>query len=506
MPTNVGYQDLAALIAQQPGVSQRWREHVLTSPFGTIHAATFSFPRPMGSSIPDPFGLRPAAFDPRSLDVTGSIPRAGAQEPADPFPPIAFPRIDRSLKGDLLVPREKAKPEEVPAVRPQPADARDLVKAPEPVPAPEPAKRAEVPVAAVPAPPAPVALPPADGGTRVAALPPAAAPAPVAAPAPKPAVPVATPAPATVPPVDYVEIPRRWPAAPAEAGPYLLEGEQPVMENGVQLTDEEPGDEQSPSVAPADAENPSVRMARVYFGADAVGPAPGALQPWAEGEAPTLMMLHPLVDPNIKRAALDLENYRKRNSKEEEPAGETVAPKGEIKGGTGPMTPAERLGLSGAQRAKHERCLTNAIYFEARGEVERGQMAVAQVVLNRAFSGYYPDNVCGVVYQNAHRHLACQFTFACDNVRDVVTEPEAWETAKRIARDTLDGKLWVPEVGMSTHYHATYVHPWWVRTMRKQHRLGIHIFYRPTRWGDGADAPRWGPAASAAPSVGQAKL
>jgi spore germination cell wall hydrolase CwlJ-like protein len=114
--------------------------------------------------------------------------------------------------------------------------------------------------------------------------------------------------------------------------------------------------------------------------------------------------------------------------------------------------------------------------------------------------------VCGVVYQNAHRHLACQFTFACDNVRDVVTEPEAWETAKRIARDTLDGKLWVSEVGMSTHYHATYVHPWWVRTMRKQHRLGIHIFYRPTRWGDGADAPKWGPAASAVQSVGQAKL
>jgi hypothetical protein len=119
-------------------------------------------------------------------------------------------------------------------------------------------------------------------------------------------------------------------------------------------------------------------------------------------------------------------------------------------------------------------------------------MAVAQVVLNRAFSGYYPGNVCDVVYQNAHRHLACQFTFACDNVRDVVREPEAWETATRIARDALDGKFWLPEIGKATHYHATYVNPWWVRTMTKHARLGIHIFYRPKRWGDGEDMPVWG--------------
>ena len=103
--------------------------------------------------------------------------------------------------------------------------------------------------------------------------------------------------------------------------------------------------------------------------------------------------------------------------------------------GRRPKTPAERLGLS-ARRAPSTRAASpNAIYFEARGEAERGQMAVAQVVLNRAFSGYYPDNVCDVVYQNAHRHLACQFTFACDGIRDVVTEPDAWEAAKRIARD-----------------------------------------------------------------------
>jgi hypothetical protein len=82
--------------------------------------------------------------------------------------------------------------------------------------------------------------------------------------------------------------------------------------------------------------------------------------------------------------------------------------------GVPPPSPAERLHLEGKERVKAERCLANAIYFEARSEPVRGQMAVAQVVLNRAFSGFYPNDICGVVYQNASRHLACQFTFACD--------------------------------------------------------------------------------------------
>jgi hypothetical protein len=55
----------------------------------------------------------------------------------------------------------------------------------------------------------------------------------------------------------------------------------------------------------------------------------------------------------------------------------------------------------------------------------------------------------------------------------------------------LDGRLWLPEVGKATHYHANYVHPGWVREMKKMYRLGVHIFYRPRAWGDGADAPEW---------------
>ena len=106
--------------------------------------------------------------------------------------------------------------------------------------------------------------------------------------------------------------------------------------------------------------------------------------------------------------------------------------------------------------------------------------------------------MCGVVYQNAHRHLACQFTFACDGIPDRITEHDAWARAKRISAATLDGAVWLPEIGKATHYHAYWVHPWWVRTMRKLSRIGVHTFYRPRRWGDGADAPSWGSAQATA--------
>jgi hypothetical protein len=162
-----------------------------------------------------------------------------------------------------------------------------------------------------------------------------------------------------------------------------------------------------------------------------------------------------------------------------------------------PPSPAERLHLEGKEYAKAERCLANAIYFEARSEPVRGQMAVAQVVLNRAFSGFYPNDICGVVYQNASRHLACQFTFACDGKRKVINERGAWARANRIAKQTLDGQVYVATVGTSTHYHAVYVHPNWVHEMRKMARYGIHNFYRPYAWGNGADEPVWGSAALA---------
>ena len=157
-------------------------------------------------------------------------------------------------------------------------------------------------------------------------------------------------------------------------------------------------------------------------------------------------------------------------------------------------SPADRLKLTGKPLAKAEKCLADAVYFEARGEPFKGQQAVAQVVMNRVFSGYYPNDVCGVVYQNSGRHLACQFTFACEG-KDLskVDEPDMWEQAKKIAKDMLDGKIWLSEVGHATHYHAYWVHPSWVHEMTKLYKLGVHTFYRPKNWGDGDTDPAYGP-------------
>jgi spore germination cell wall hydrolase CwlJ-like protein len=161
----------------------------------------------------------------------------------------------------------------------------------------------------------------------------------------------------------------------------------------------------------------------------------------------------------------------------------TVAAKGEVTGEEAqPKSPAQRLGIAGPALAKAEKCLADAIYFESRGETKQGQTAVAQVVINRAFSGFYPSDICGVVYQNANRYLACQFTFACEGKKLVVDEPDMWEQAKQISHDMLDGKLWLDEIGKATHYHAYWVHPDWIREMRKINRIGVHTFYRPKAW------------------------
>ncbi|MGC1860664.1 MAG: cell wall hydrolase [Methylocystis sp.] len=85
--------------------------------------------------------------------------------------------------------------------------------------------------------------------------------------------------------------------------------------------------------------------------------------------------------------------------------------------------------------AAEERCLDEAIYFEARGEPEAGQAAVAQVVLNRVESGHYPASICGVVYQKQRRRNSCQFSFACQRHALRVAEPVSWNTAVRIARE-----------------------------------------------------------------------
>jgi spore germination cell wall hydrolase CwlJ-like protein len=125
-----------------------------------------------------------------------------------------------------------------------------------------------------------------------------------------------------------------------------------------------------------------------------------------------------------------------------------------------------------------QKCLANAIYFEARSESLKGQAAVAQVVLNRVRNPAYPSTICGVVYQNDNWRNRCQFSFACDGRKDRVLSPSHYRTAEQIAMAVTAGKIFIPEIGSSTHYYATYVRPGWARTMEKMKKIGLHIFYR----------------------------
>jgi spore germination cell wall hydrolase CwlJ-like protein len=133
-------------------------------------------------------------------------------------------------------------------------------------------------------------------------------------------------------------------------------------------------------------------------------------------------------------------------------------------------------------RAIH--CLATAMYFEARGEPARGQFIVGRVILNRVASRFYPNEICDVVYQNAHMKNRCQFSFACDGQPNRVREAEVWAQIKRRARylvecdDTCSiAALGRSELWTSTHYHADYVHPNWASKLQRTGQIGRHIFY-----------------------------
>ncbi len=418
MPKQIGYQDIGSLLARQPGVAERWQTRVIASAASSIQVATFSFGRPIGTSMPETADVRLVSLGQQGIDVTGSLPRHPLAQPPQRFKASEFPTVDRKLKGDRLA---LVKPSDGPPA----ADSFENNAS---------VKGAKTADAA-----------PLDPELEAAL---------------------------NAPPLSPLDISLSLEADPLNDAKTGLEG----VAAG------------TAPVPPRDAF--SYQTANLFFGSSSLGASIEAMERWQPGEEPTIVgrdtaIIRPVaVDP-----VQDVGN-----------AGESVASKGEVTAGNlKVMTPAERLGLfAGNGREKQEKCLAEAVYFEARGEAVRGQIAVAQVVMNRVFSGYYPNTPCGVVYQNAHRHLSCQFTFACDGIRDVVKEPDMYDRARKIAKETLDGRLWLPEVAKSTHYHAYWVHPSWVREMKKNYKFGVHSFYRPRKWGDGSDAPSWGTQAQTA--------
>jgi spore germination cell wall hydrolase CwlJ-like protein len=435
-PTEIGYQDIASLLARQPGVGERWQKRVFSAA-STIQVATYSFGRPIGTSSPQAALYRLASLDNHGMAIAAAVTRNALLQSPPRYQASDFPRVDRTLKGDRLV---KTPPPDAAA----PANA---------VPAPEDPATSNSSVA---------------GAKTTMATPPADRP---------PLDPELQEA-LSAPPLAQFDVALSLEARPLEDKPL----DEPKIASGVIPV------EPSPS-----RDGFSVKTASLFFGTSSLGAPAESMERWEPGEEPMVVT----TDPDMKLASLP--SGADQSSRPGD-SGESIATKGEVNADNQrAKTPAERLGLlDDKARAKSEKCLAEAVYFEARGEAVRGQIAVAQVVLNRAFSGFYPTTVCGVVYQNKRHHLACQFTFACDNVADVVREPDMWDRAKRIAKAMLDGQLWLPEVAKSTHYHAYWVHPSWVSEMKKTYKFGVHTFYRPRAWGDGSDAPSWGTPAQTA--------
>ncbi len=459
MPTSVGYQDIAQFLVRQSSLTGNFVDRWLASPMSAIHAAQISFSRPIGTAIPEPLGYQKANFNPSALDGGVTTLSPSARTAAN-----RYPTVDRSLKGDRL-------------------DKADRAMAPsalESLPQPQPPAAAPSARPAQAAPPTPAPL--SDNlGVDDASMPMTTADAASEAPA------------ATAPAV---------PRAAEKADPVQMRAEpqrETVSARGPAARDDAAVDDRPPQLpaageAEANSEAPPAvaslpfiddaqanRGAQIFFSERAFGASSG-LEQWAPGAEPVLVT--PSAGPGIKLAALG------HDPLESEAGGETIAGKGDpaLLG-----SPIERLKLEGKTLAKAQKCLADAVYFEARGEPYKGQQAVAQVVINRVFSGFYPNDVCGVVYQNSGHHLACQFTFACEG-KDLsrIDEPDMWEQAKQIAKDMLDGKIWLTEVGHATHYHAYWVHPSWVHEMTKLYKLGVHTFYRPRAWADNDDGPVWG--------------
>lgn len=138
---------------------------------------------------------------------------------------------------------------------------------------------------------------------------------------------------------------------------------------------------------------------------------------------------------------------------------------------------ADFEGLEAAGDAQWS-CLAEALYFEARGETLAGQVAVAEVILNRVDRPDYPNSVCKVVRQGASgARYACQFSYNCDGKSDAIGERDAYEHVGKVARAMLDGRARTLTDG-ATHYHADHVRPRWAKRFPRTAEIGVHIFYR----------------------------
>jgi spore germination cell wall hydrolase CwlJ-like protein len=148
-----------------------------------------------------------------------------------------------------------------------------------------------------------------------------------------------------------------------------------------------------------------------------------------------------------------------------------------LRGPSGAATPEQAAPAEPQIDARQHACLSQAIYYEARGEAQRGQVAVAEVIINRVRSNAYPNSICGVVFQGSHRSTGCQFTFTCDGSLGQRPRGRAWDRAQRVATAVMLGYT-RPMTQGATHYHTHAVNPVWNSGLVETVNVGSHVFYR----------------------------
>lgn len=121
-------------------------------------------------------------------------------------------------------------------------------------------------------------------------------------------------------------------------------------------------------------------------------------------------------------------------------------------------------------------CLSLILYHEARGEPRVGQLAVAEVVLNRVMDNRYPNSVCEVMEQE--HNGVCHFSFWCDGLSDNPENKELWEEINSTTKQLFYNYPGLNLTQGATHYHHIEIYPIWAENLTKIVRIENHIFYR----------------------------
>ena len=123
------------------------------------------------------------------------------------------------------------------------------------------------------------------------------------------------------------------------------------------------------------------------------------------------------------------------------------------------------------------KCLSEALYFEARGEQIEGQIAVADVIINRRESSQFPNTICGVVSEGSHKKHACQFSYNCDGKLELIYDKKTYRRIAKLSSMILNGAFSDVTKG-ATFFHASEVSPSWSKKFIKTRKIGRHIFYK----------------------------